>query len=122
MTIVLILLAMILPGLLFTLALFLIARRLSKREPYKAFLGLKTRQKLRFFKSLLKDKRVPLTVKLVPLFVVLYLAVPFDLMPDFIPGLGFVDDVGIVVLAIALVLRLSPGDVVKELMQEARTG
>ncbi len=122
MSILAILLLMILQGLLLTLALFLLARRLSKQEPYKSFLCLKTRHKLRFFKPLLKDKRVPLKVKLVPLFVVLYLALPFDIMPDFIPVLGAVDDVGIVVLAIALALRLSPTSVVDELMQEARTG
>jgi uncharacterized membrane protein YkvA (DUF1232 family) len=122
LSIVVILLLLILPGLLFTLSLFLLARRLSKREPYRSFLSLKTRQKLRFFKSLLKDRRVPLKVKLVPLFVVLYLALPFDIMPDFIPGLGFMDDVGIVVLAIALVLRLSPRPVVEALMRESRTG
>ncbi len=120
--ILMILCLVILPGLLLTVALFLVARRLSRKEPYKSFLGLKTRLKLRFFKALLKDKRVPLKVKLVPLFVVLYLAMPFDILPDFIPGIGFVDDVAIVVLAIALILRWSPRPVVEELMQEARTG
>src|SRR5262245_61199528 len=43
--------------------------------------------------SLLGDRNVPLTAKIVPGAVALYLASPVDLIPDWIPFLGFLDDV-----------------------------
>ncbi|MDP3062392.1 MAG: YkvA family protein [Chloroflexota bacterium] len=97
----------------------LVARALSRREPYRSILRLKTRQKLRFLKSLLTDRRVPLKAKLVPVLLVAYLAMPFDLIPDFLPGIGYLDDVVIVVLALALFIRLCPRAVVQELLTES---
>ena len=41
-------------------------------------------------------------------------AIPIDLIPDFIPVLGYLDDLLIVPLGIALVLRLMPPEVIKE--------
>ena len=97
----------------------LAARALSRREPYRSILRLKTRQKLRFLKSLLTDRRVPIRAKLAPVLLVAYLAMPFDLIPDFLPGIGYLDDVVIVVLALALFIRLCPRAVVQELLTES---
>jgi uncharacterized membrane protein YkvA (DUF1232 family) len=56
-------------------------------------------------KRLLGDPRVPRRHKLLLVAVVAYLAVPFDLVPDFIPVAGQLDDALIVVLALRGVLR-----------------
>ena len=53
------------------------------------------------FKRLLADGRVPSRWKLASGFALVYLAVPFDLVPDFIPVAGQLDDA----LLVALVLR-----------------
>lgn len=53
------------------------------------------------FKRLLADPRVPAKWKLASGFALVYLAFPFDLVPDFIPVAGQLDDA----IVIALVLR-----------------
>jgi uncharacterized membrane protein YkvA (DUF1232 family) len=61
-------------------------------------------------------------VKLVPLVLALYLAMPFDLIPDFISLLGYLDDVVVVVVALAIMFRMTPGDVVDSPIREASEG
>ncbi len=100
----------------------LLAFTLSRREPYRSFLRLKLGQKVRFLKSLLTDGRVPLRAKLVPALLVAYLAMPFDLIPDFIPVLGYLDDVVIVVAALALFVWMCPRAVVDELLLASQKG
>lgn len=57
---------------------------------------------------LLREPRVPMVLKAVPLFALLYLISPIDFVPDFIPGLGQLDDLGIILAALELFVRLSP--------------
>lgn len=52
--------------------------------------------------------------------VVAYAVSPIDLIPDFIPVLGYLDDVVLVPLGIALVLRLVPRQVMEECRRQAR--
>jgi uncharacterized membrane protein YkvA (DUF1232 family) len=54
---------------------------------------------------LLHDPRVPRRRKLLLVGLIAYLALPFDLVPDFIPVAGQLDDVIIVVLVLRQVLR-----------------
>ncbi len=64
---------------------------------------------------LFNDPRVPGWVKYgIPLLVVLYLIMPLDVLPDFIPILGQLDDFGVIVLGMSLMARLSPSYVVDE--------
>ena len=58
---------------------------------------------------LFREPRVPLVLKAVPLLALLYVISPIDFVPDFIPGLGQLDDLGIVLAALELFVRLSPG-------------
>lgn len=97
----------------------LVAWRLLRREPYAGFLKLGARQKLRFFRSAMADRRVPLRVKIVPVALAMYLAMPIDLVPDFIPVLGYLDDVVMVVIALALIVRLTPNEVLRDLLVSA---
>jgi uncharacterized membrane protein YkvA (DUF1232 family) len=57
------------------------------------------------------DPRTPLAAKLAVGLVVAYALSPIDLIPDFIPVLGLLDELVILPLGIALALKLIPGDV-----------
>jgi uncharacterized membrane protein YkvA (DUF1232 family) len=61
-----------------------------------------------------KDPRSPWYAKACAAFVVMYLASPIDLIPDFIPVLGYLDDLIVVPAGIALAIRLIPSDVMAE--------
>jgi uncharacterized membrane protein YkvA (DUF1232 family) len=63
---------------------------------------------------LIKDPRVSLIAKSLPVLAVLYVVLPLDIIPDWIPGLGQLDDAAVVILAIRGLLRLSPSQVVDE--------
>jgi uncharacterized membrane protein YkvA (DUF1232 family) len=55
--------------------------------------------------KLMKDRRVPLRTKLALAGLGIYLASPWDIIPDFIPGLGQLDDIVILLLFIDGVLN-----------------
>ena len=67
-------------------------------------------QILRLFIRLMADNRVPFWVKLVPVAAVIYIILPFDLRPDFIPILGQLDDILIAILLLVLFVALVPGE------------
>lgn len=58
-----------------------------------------------------RDPRTPWLVRLLALFIAAYAISPIDLIPDFIPVLGYLDDFIIVPLGLLLVLRLVPPEV-----------
>lgn len=60
------------------------------------------------------DPRVPWYAKLLAIAVTGYALSPIDLIPDFIPVLGYLDDVIIVPLGILLAVRLVPPDIMAE--------
>ncbi len=64
---------------------------------------------------------VPWYAKLFAACVVAYALSPIDLIPDFIPVLGYVDDLVIIPLGIALALKMIPADVMEECRAEAET-
>ena len=76
------------------------ARRL-KREAHAIYLAA-------------RDPRTPWYARVLALAVVGYLFCPLDLIPDFVPVLGIVDDLRLVPLGIRLVLRLIPREVLLE--------
>lgn len=66
-----------------------------------------------------RHPRTPWYAKLVVLAVVAYALSPIDLIPDFIPVLGYLDDLILLPLGIALALRLIPEDVMRECAEKA---
>ncbi|WJR67124.1 YkvA family protein [Neorhizobium sp. CSC1952] len=66
-----------------------------------------------------RDRRVPLHAKLVAGAVAAYALSPIDLIPDFIPVLGYLDDLVIVPLGILLAIRLVPEPLMAEFRAEA---
>src|SRR6478672_5670888 len=61
-----------------------------------------------------RDPRVPWYAKALAILVVGYALSPIDLIPDFIPVLGYLDDVIVVPLGILLVIWLIPPDIMAE--------
>ena len=68
-----------------------------------------------------RDPRVPWTARVVIALVLAHTFSPIDLVPDFIPVLGQLDDLLITPLGIALALRLTPPEVMVEARQRADT-
>jgi uncharacterized membrane protein YkvA (DUF1232 family) len=66
-----------------------------------------------------RDPRVPWYVKGLALCIAAYALSPIDLIPDFIPVIGYLDDLLIVPLGIYFVLKLTPTTVVEELRATA---
>lgn len=58
-----------------------------------------------------RDPRTPLLVRALALVVAAYALSPIDLIPDFIPVIGFLDDLVLVPLGLALVVWLTPPEV-----------
>ncbi|MGN6360570.1 MAG: YkvA family protein [Thermomicrobiales bacterium] len=82
------------------------ARKL-KREVYALYLAY-------------RDPRVPRHARIFAGCVVIYALSPLDLIPDFIPVVGYLDDLVLVPLGIALALRMIPADVLADCRAEAQ--
>ncbi len=63
---------------------------------------------------LVRDERVPVRSKLLLLALAGYLVLPVDLIPDFLPGVGQLDDAFVVVFVLRAILRRAGPDVVAE--------
>lgn len=67
----------------------------------------------------LKKKETPFLAKIFAWITVIYALSPIDLIPDFIPILGYLDDVILLPTFIAITVRLIPKDVFKKCQLEA---
>ena len=61
---------------------------------------------------LLREPRVPLLTKALPVLTALYVVSPLDVVPDFLPILGQIDDLGVILIALAAFLKLCPAGAV----------
>ena len=64
---------------------------------------------------LMVDKRVPWRLKIIPLAGIIYVISPWDFLPDFIPLLGWIDDIFILIGSLLLFIGLSPGAILKNI-------
>jgi uncharacterized membrane protein YkvA (DUF1232 family) len=74
------------------------------------------------FKRLLKDPRVPRRAKVTLALVIPYLVLPFDLIPDFIPVIGQLDDALLVAAVFGYVARSAGRHVIVELWPGSERG
>ena len=81
--------------------------RLLKQETYAVYLAY-------------RDPRVPWYAKVAAACVVGYAFSPIDLIPDFIPILGYLDDLVLIPLGVLLVLKMIPPSVMAECRQRAQ--
>lgn len=95
------------------------ARDPAVRAAFGRLRALPTMQKVGVIRSLATDSRLPLVVRLIPWFLGAYLLLPFDLVPDFIPLLGQLDDVAIIAFALWAMVRLVPAALLEEHLARA---
>lgn len=67
----------------------------------------------------MRKKETPIWAKIIAGFTVAYALSPIDLIPDFIPVLGYIDDIILLPALVALTIRMIPSDVFDTCRQEA---
>lgn len=67
-----------------------------------------------------KDPRVPWYIKILIILFLGYILSPIDLIPDFIPVIGYLDDFILVTVGIPLLHRMIPKEILKEHEEAAR--
>ncbi|MBA9085077.1 uncharacterized membrane protein YkvA (DUF1232 family) [Fontibacillus solani] len=88
---------------------------LSKLKSY----ARKLKQNLFVLYLSYRDNRTPWYAKVVAICVVAYAFSPIDLIPDFIPVLGYLDDLIIVPIGISLALKLIPSHIIEDNREKA---
>ena len=86
----------------------------TDRQLIKRILRLRLKCQFRLALALARDRRIPLHVRLIPPALILYLAMPIDLIPDFIPVIGQLDDIIVVFVGVRLLLRFAPRAIVED--------
>jgi uncharacterized membrane protein YkvA (DUF1232 family) len=77
---------------------------------------------VRLATRLLREPQVPTIFKALLVGAAGYVILPFDVLPDFIPGLGQLDDLAVIVLAIESVIALVPSKLVDHHLASIRDG
>ena len=72
------------------------------------------KRELAVWRKVLKHPRTPRASKVLLWFALVYAAIPFDIIPDFIPILGWLDDLVLVAIPIALAIKLVPDGVIAQ--------
>jgi uncharacterized membrane protein YkvA (DUF1232 family) len=76
----------------------------------------------RLVSRLLKDPRVSASPKLLVAGILAYVILPTDLLPDFLIGVGQLDDLMVILVGLKLFLRLCPPEVVREHLKAISAG
>ncbi len=72
------------------------------------------KREIKFYQLVLADPRTPKMAKMLLGLALGYLLLPFDLIPDFIPVIGQLDDLFVIPVLVLLALKLVPRQVVTE--------
>lgn len=70
---------------------------------------------------LMKDPRVPIWYKALPVLILAYVLSPLDLIPDVLVGLGQIDDITMLLMGLRLFERIAPQDIVDEHRRAVRS-
>ena len=76
------------------------------------------RKQIKFYKNILKNPDTPFISKLLLWVAVSYLLLPFDIIPDFIPIIGELDDILIILPLITIAMWFVPENVRKKASEE----
>ena len=77
------------------------------------------KQEMRFYELLLLEPRTPRVAKWMLGFAIAYLIMPFDIVPDFIPVVGQIDDLVIIPILIIVAVRMIQKNVVNDCRSRA---
>ena len=80
----------------------------------------RTKRRIEVVAEILRHPQTPWYARAVGFLVIAYAASPLDLIPDFIPVLGYIDDLVIVPLGLMLALKMIPTPVWEECRQRAQ--
>lgn len=69
----------------------------------------------------MKSGKTPLIAKVLGLMTIVYALSPIDLIPDFIPVLGYLDDLILLPAMIAITIKLIPLEIMEASLKEAET-
>ena len=75
------------------------------------------KQEVEFYRRVLRHPRTPRVSKLLLRVAIVYAVSPIDLIPDFIPVVGYLDDLLVLPLLIWIAVRLIPKSVIMECRQ-----
>ena len=76
---------------------------------------------IRLIWKLLTDSRVPFWIRIALPLALIYVISPIDILPDFIPVMGRVDDIIAIVAGIMILLKLAPKKVVNQYKKDDKT-
>ena len=83
--------------------------------------GKKIKDEIEVYQLVRKHKKTPLMAKILLWIAIGYLFTPVDVIPDFIPVLGSLDDFIIVPALVILALKMIPKEVVEECRAKVKT-
>jgi len=82
----------------------------------------RTRRRIEVVAEILHHPQTPWYARVVGFLVIAYAASPIDLIPDFIPVVGYLDDLILIPLGVVLVVRLTPKEVREDAMRSVVRG
>lgn len=77
-------------------------------------IGKSIKAEITMYRLVLADRRTPVAARILLSLAVGYLLLPFDLIPDFLPIVGHLDDAVIVPALVVLAVKMIPTDVLEE--------
>ena len=85
-------------------------------------LAERVRHELRFYRLVLADKRTPWLSRILLVAAIAYLLSPVDLIPDFIPVLGHLDDLIVIPILVTVAVTMIPRQVIEDCRRIVESG
>ena len=76
--------------------------------------GHEIKREINIYREVIKDTRTPKIARILLGLAIGYLLLPFDIIPDFIPIIGHLDDLIIVPALVIIALKMIPKDVIED--------